>query len=85
MENEILKWIGTLFMSISAIQVSFSVAGSSRFQSYIGFAVGHTIWAYIAYDTNEWALFTLNAGFLLVDFYAVKIRTKIINKGNKNG
>jgi hypothetical protein len=82
--DEIIKWLGTIFIVISALLVSVRVQWSSAWWAYVGFAVGHVIWAFSAWFLQEWALFWLNIFFIFVDSYAIHIR--INNKtGEKDG
>lgn len=58
----------------SAFLVSFSVEISLHWWAFIGFFVGHVIWATYGILLREKALFGLNFLFLFVDLYAILIR-----------
>jgi hypothetical protein len=74
MENELFKWLATLFMSISGITVSINVKWSTKWWAYIGFFIGHVIWAIFSIIMEEWALLALNVFFAFLDIYAIIIR-----------
>jgi hypothetical protein len=83
-EFELFKWSATAFITISAILVSFNIKWATEWWAYVGFLIGHIIWAAAAWYMEEWALLWLNGSFIFVDFYAIYIR---LNKeiGDKNG
>ena len=74
MENEILKWAATAFITLSALQVSLKIQWSSAWWAYIGFVIGHVCWAIAAIIMKEWALLVLNGSFIFLDLYAIYIR-----------
>ena len=75
MESEILKWTGTLFLGISALLVSFNMKWAEQWWAFVGFLIGHIIWTYSAIQMQDMPLIALNVGFMLVDLYAIYLRT----------
>ena len=68
------KWLATAFMAISALTVSFSVEWAGCSIAFVGFLMGHILWAMSAVPMKENALLALNVGFIPVDLYAMYIR-----------
>lgn len=72
--NQTLRWIGTTLIVSSGIAVSVSLTQAILPWAYIGFLVGHGIWAVQALLMKEQSLFALNVFLGLIDTYAVVIR-----------
>lgn len=70
----IQKWIGTTSMFVSAVLVSVSVTLAANPWAFIGFLLGHLLWAVVAIRTRDLPLIVLNTGFIFVDVYAIGIR-----------
>lgn len=72
--QETVKWMATIFMTLSAMTVSFSVSLSASAFVFSGFLLGHILWGLSAYAMREKALLALNVGFIPIDIYAIWIR-----------
>ena len=72
--QQMIKWIANIGMSISAIIISFSTELTSLPIVFVGFLVGHILWALSALSTRDNALIALNIGFIPIDLYAMYIR-----------
>ncbi len=73
-EFEILKWMATAFIVVSALQVSLNINWASKWWAYVGFTLGRIAWSYFAYIMQDWPLLGLNASFICIDIYAMYIR-----------
>ena len=76
MEQEIIKWIGTCFLTMSGIAVSINIKWATQWYAYAGFLSGHIIWSVFAVILEEWALLAMNIVFCLIDIYAIYCRIK---------
>lgn len=72
--HEIGKWGATGFITISAILVSVHIPWATVWWAYVGFFLGHIIWAAFAAMMREWSLLALNFSFIFIDLYAIMIR-----------
>lgn len=72
--QEITKWLANIFMYISAITLSLSVAASLLPITYIGFLIAHIIWAFFAWKIKDNALLASFIFFIPIDLYAMYIR-----------
>ena len=72
--QEIAKWLANVFMYISAIAISISVAASVMSVTYLGFLFAHIIWAFFAWKIKDRPLFAQFLFFIPVDLYAMYIR-----------
>lgn len=72
--HEIGKWTATGFITVSAILVSVHIPWATVWWAYVGFCVGHIIWAFFAMKMREWPLLALNFSFIFIDLYAITIR-----------
>lgn len=68
------KWLANAFMAISALTVSFSIEWAGYSVAFLGFLMGHILWALSAVSMKENALIMLNVGFIPIDLYAMYIR-----------
>lgn len=68
------KWTANLFMAISAVAVSFSVDWAISPIAFLGFLIGHVLWATSGWAMRDKALIMLNVGFIPLDIYAMYIR-----------
>lgn len=72
--DEILKWLATGFITLSALQVSFNLEWAMQWWAFLGFFTGHIIWSVFAIKMREWPLLALNFTFIFIDAYAMFIR-----------
>ncbi len=72
--QKIAKWVANVFMYISAIVLSISVAASLLPITYVGFLLAHIIWSFFAWKIKDNALLAQFLLFIPIDLYAMYIR-----------
>lgn len=69
-----IERLATFCMFLSAFLISASPALSVKAWTFFGFVVGHITWCIVAYKMKKWTLLEYNAGFLLLDIWAIGVR-----------
>jgi hypothetical protein len=72
--QEIVKWVATSFIVISAMAISFSVPLSMHIGPFVGFFIGHILWIIVGSVQRDRPIIALNVFFIPIDIYAMMIR-----------
>lgn len=73
-KNNIVKWVGTILIMISAIIIAFYPKISLHWEAFVGYTFGALVWFIIAIKSKDYPLAILNIFYFIVDVYAIYIR-----------
>lgn len=73
-KNLYIERTANVFMFLSAILLSTSPALSIKAWPFLGFLIGHVIWITVGMKMKKRTLIEYNAGFLLLDIWAISVR-----------
>jgi len=73
--DQYVKWSANIPIILSAVLVSVSPTLMNRWWAFLGFLFGHVVWTSSAIYSGDVALLALNGSFILLDLYAIIIRT----------
>lgn len=74
MNQNMIKWIGTITTICSAIVISVSPHLSTYPAAFAGYLIGAAFWLYFAWRVNDYPLAVLNAFYLILNSFAIYTR-----------
>ncbi len=74
MNQNLIKWIGTITTIISAAIVSISPHLATYPGAFVGYLIGAACWLFYAYKINDYPMGVLNAFYLVLNGFAIYTR-----------
>lgn len=73
---ESIQWLANAFLMLSAVLVTISIRMCLSIYPFIGFLVAHILWLVMAVHIDIQPLAWQNGFFIILDSYAILIRTQ---------
>lgn len=74
MNQNLVKWVGTVTTIISAVLVSASPHLATKAFSFVGYVIGSSCWLVYGLKTKDFPLTVLNIFYILINAFAIWAR-----------